>query len=438
MRARPRRTRAPAGTSRSPAGFLITLGAAFGYAAGWNPYAVGLHPLPAPRDDGRAGRPLRRAGRLRLLRACSRSPAAAVGRPPGRRPAATRRVVHRPAADLARQAHPARDLPRRRSRANVLNIYSGAMSFMALGLRAADCTAPGPSSRVVFGVIGLRASPRSACTTPATTTRTSCWSSPTGSRPGSASCFVDRLLRRGQPTRVRSPRTAATRTGPARSRCWSGGRLDLAVLQPDQVRRPGAERTSRRRATSPSRSASCIAAVLYAALVQALPAPIGRRPRRPRPPPSDLDEPTRPRLARPSRSRRPGPDWPRAASRSAARCSARTARCSAAATTGGCRTTTRRCTARPTPFRNAGRQRTYRGTTMVTTLSPCWYCSGLVRQFGISARRDRRGANVLRRPRVAGRERRRDRAARRPGLHRHDDPVHAANPALWYEDIGAE
>ncbi|MFG3025917.1 nucleoside deaminase [Streptomyces sp. NPDC048254] len=35
-------------------------------------------------------------------------------------------------------------------------------------------------------------------------------------------------------------------------------------------------------------------------------------------------------------------------------------------------------------FRAAGRQRTYRGTTMVTTLSPCWYCSGLVRQFGIS------------------------------------------------------
>src|SRR5487761_269558 len=35
-------------------------------------------------------------------------------------------------------------------------------------------------------------------------------------------------------------------------------------------------------------------------------------------------------------------------------------------------------------FRNAGRQRSYRGTTMVTTLSPCWYCSGLGRQFGIS------------------------------------------------------
>ena len=33
-------------------------------------------------------------------------------------------------------------------------------------------------------------------------------------------------------------------------------------------------------------------------------------------------------------------------------------------------------------FRNAGRQRSYRDLTMVTTLAPCWYCSGLVRQFG--------------------------------------------------------
>ena len=33
-------------------------------------------------------------------------------------------------------------------------------------------------------------------------------------------------------------------------------------------------------------------------------------------------------------------------------------------------------------FRRAGRQRTYRDKIMVTTLAPCWYCSGLVRQFG--------------------------------------------------------
>ena len=34
-------------------------------------------------------------------------------------------------------------------------------------------------------------------------------------------------------------------------------------------------------------------------------------------------------------------------------------------------------------FRKAGRQRSYRDTIMVTTLAPCWYCSGLIRQFGI-------------------------------------------------------
>jgi cytosine/creatinine deaminase len=34
-------------------------------------------------------------------------------------------------------------------------------------------------------------------------------------------------------------------------------------------------------------------------------------------------------------------------------------------------------------FRQAGRQRSYRDTIMVTTLAPCWYCSGLIRQFRI-------------------------------------------------------
>ena len=34
-------------------------------------------------------------------------------------------------------------------------------------------------------------------------------------------------------------------------------------------------------------------------------------------------------------------------------------------------------------FRAAGRRPSYRDTVMVTTLAPCWYCSGLIRQFGI-------------------------------------------------------
>lgn len=36
-------------------------------------------------------------------------------------------------------------------------------------------------------------------------------------------------------------------------------------------------------------------------------------------------------------------------------------------------------------FRRAGRQKSYRDLIMVTTLAPCWYCSGLVRQFRIGA-----------------------------------------------------
>jgi len=34
-------------------------------------------------------------------------------------------------------------------------------------------------------------------------------------------------------------------------------------------------------------------------------------------------------------------------------------------------------------FRAAGRQKSYRNLVMVTTLAPCWYCSGLIRQFRI-------------------------------------------------------
>jgi cytosine/creatinine deaminase len=36
-------------------------------------------------------------------------------------------------------------------------------------------------------------------------------------------------------------------------------------------------------------------------------------------------------------------------------------------------------------FRHSGRRRSYRDTTIATTLAPCWYCSGLIRQFGIGA-----------------------------------------------------
>ncbi|MER5518757.1 nucleoside deaminase [Streptomyces sp. NPDC002763] len=87
-------------------------------------------------------------------------------------------------------------------------------------------------------------------------------------------------------------------------------------------------------------------------------------------------------------------------------------------------------------FRAAGRQRTYRGTTMVTTLSPCWYCSGLVRQFGISRVVIGEAATFH-----GGHDWLADHGVRIVLL---DDPECTAlmrdfiknNPALWNEDIG--
>jgi creatinine deaminase len=89
-------------------------------------------------------------------------------------------------------------------------------------------------------------------------------------------------------------------------------------------------------------------------------------------------------------------------------------------------------------FRAAGRQRSYRGTTMATTLSPCWYCSGLIRQFGISrvvvgeARTFAGGHEWLAESGVE--------------IVVVDDPecvrmmteFIAANPELWHEDIGTD
>jgi cytosine deaminase len=87
-------------------------------------------------------------------------------------------------------------------------------------------------------------------------------------------------------------------------------------------------------------------------------------------------------------------------------------------------------------FRAAGRLRGYGGTTMVTTLSPCWYCSGLIRQFGI-------GHVVIGESRTfqGGHDWLAEHGVRVTLL---DDPACvalmrdfiAARPELWYEDIG--
>jgi cytosine deaminase len=89
-------------------------------------------------------------------------------------------------------------------------------------------------------------------------------------------------------------------------------------------------------------------------------------------------------------------------------------------------------------FRRAGRQRTYRGLVMVTTLAPCWYCSGLVRQFGI-------GTLVVGESRTfpGGLDWLRENGVDVIDL---DDPdcrkllesYIAQHPEVWHEDIGVE
>jgi cytosine/creatinine deaminase len=89
-------------------------------------------------------------------------------------------------------------------------------------------------------------------------------------------------------------------------------------------------------------------------------------------------------------------------------------------------------------FRNAGRQPGYSGTTMVTTLSPCWYCSGLVKQFGIS--RVVVGEDVTF---SGGHDWLREQGVevtivRDPALVAMMEQFIRDEPGLWNEDIGVE
>ena len=89
-------------------------------------------------------------------------------------------------------------------------------------------------------------------------------------------------------------------------------------------------------------------------------------------------------------------------------------------------------------FRNAGRQRSYRKLIMVTTLAPCWYCSGLVRQFGFrtlvvgESRNFQGGVDWLR-----------SFGVRVVDLDSNEcasmlSDYIRANPEIWNEDIGEE
>jgi cytosine deaminase len=89
-------------------------------------------------------------------------------------------------------------------------------------------------------------------------------------------------------------------------------------------------------------------------------------------------------------------------------------------------------------FRNAGRQRSYRNLIMVTTLAPCWYCSGLVRQFGFGtviigeSRNFQGGAEWLRSLGITVIDLDSEECVSLLSEYIR------ANPAVWNEDIGQE
>jgi cytosine/creatinine deaminase len=89
-------------------------------------------------------------------------------------------------------------------------------------------------------------------------------------------------------------------------------------------------------------------------------------------------------------------------------------------------------------FRKAGRHKSYRDKIMVTTLAPCWYCSGLIRQFSIGtvvvgeSVNFRGGIDWLQENGIEVIDLASNECVRM--LRK----FIAENPALWHEDIGEE
>lgn len=89
-------------------------------------------------------------------------------------------------------------------------------------------------------------------------------------------------------------------------------------------------------------------------------------------------------------------------------------------------------------FRKAGRQRSYKDKIMVTTLAPCWYCSGLVRQFGIGTVIVGESVNF-----PGGIDWLKDCGVKVIDLHSEEciemlSNFISAYPTLWHEDIGVD
>ncbi|WP_138275059.1 nucleoside deaminase [Rhodoluna limnophila] len=89
-------------------------------------------------------------------------------------------------------------------------------------------------------------------------------------------------------------------------------------------------------------------------------------------------------------------------------------------------------------FRNAGRQRSYKNVTLATSLSPCWYCSGLIRQFGIGRVIVGDDKNFMGGQDWVAEHGAEVHVLNDPGLIEIMREFIEANDALWNEDIGED
>ncbi len=227
-------SKAHPGTSHHtiPGGFLLTFGASFGYAAGWNPYASDYTRYFKPSTSKAA---IAWWSGLGLFLSCAlleivgaaaatlTGSNAAGSNPTG----AFTGLLATPLADLTLLA-----IALGAVSANVLNIYSGALSFTAIGIKL-----PLSLRRAIvalgFGTIGFflawSALPNAGTRYENFLLIIAYWIAP-----WLAVYFCDMLLRR-QPGRGAAVRDQAHELGRAGRHARRHGHLDLAVLQPDRV-----------------------------------------------------------------------------------------------------------------------------------------------------------------------------------------------------------
>ena len=134
------------------AAFLIEVGAAFGYAAGWNPYASDYTRYLKPSVSSRAVAVYAGLGiflscaALEIVGAAS---VTAVAKPSSNPTADFTAIMPHWIADLTLLA-----IALGAVSANVLNIYSGAMSFLAMGFKL-PLTLRRAIVALIFGALGL-------------------------------------------------------------------------------------------------------------------------------------------------------------------------------------------------------------------------------------------------------------------------------------------